>query len=245
LVAGRGPRRKRSEYVRWERPAAMQLWQIGIVGGPLLVDTATGELREARIVTGVDDHSRFCVIARAVERATGRAVCLAFAAALERHGAPEEVLTDNGKQFTDRCGRAASCSSTGSAAATGSRTGLPSQARRPRPGRSSGCIRRCGASWSPMRARSSRCWRRRPRSMTGRASTTRPGHIRRSRLARRSLPRSAFRPPATSRASCCRCGCPARWPPRPSGRSRRPSSERSTPAPPLRSSMAGRSSSIA
>ena len=66
---------------------------------------STGELREGRIVTGVDDHSRFCVLARVVERATGRAICLAFAEALERYGAPEEVLTDNGKQFTDRFGR--------------------------------------------------------------------------------------------------------------------------------------------
>jgi transposase InsO family protein len=105
LVAGRSRRRKRSEYVRWERPAAMQLWQIDIVYGPLLLDVATGELREARIVTGVDDHSRFCVLARVVERATGRAVCLAFAQALQRYGAPEEVLTDNGKQFTARFGR--------------------------------------------------------------------------------------------------------------------------------------------
>ena len=56
-------------------------------------------------MTGVDDHSRFCVLARVVERATGRAVCLAFSEALERYGAPEEVLTDNGKQFTDRFGR--------------------------------------------------------------------------------------------------------------------------------------------
>jgi hypothetical protein len=32
LVGGRS-RRKRSEYVRWERPAAMQLWQIDIVYG--------------------------------------------------------------------------------------------------------------------------------------------------------------------------------------------------------------------
>ena len=56
-------------------------------------------------MTGVDDHSRFCVLARVVERATGRAICLAFAEALERYGAPEEVLTDNGKQFTDRFGR--------------------------------------------------------------------------------------------------------------------------------------------
>jgi transposase InsO family protein len=105
LVIGRARGRKRSDYVRWQRPAAMQLWQLDIVYGPRLVDTRTGELREARIVTGVDDHSRFCVLARVVERATGRAVCLAFSQALERYGAPEEVLTDNGKQFTDRFGR--------------------------------------------------------------------------------------------------------------------------------------------
>jgi transposase InsO family protein len=105
LVIPRARRRKRSDYVRWQRPTAMQLWQIDIVYGPRLVDAVTGELREGRIVTGVDDHSRFCVMARVVERATGRAICLAFSEALERYGAPEEVLTDNGKQFTDRFGR--------------------------------------------------------------------------------------------------------------------------------------------
>jgi transposase InsO family protein len=105
LVVGRARRRKRSDYVRWQRPAPMALWQLDIVYGPRLVDTVTGELREARIVTGVDDHSRYCVLARVVERATGRAVCLAFSEALERYGAPEEVLTDNGKQFSDRFGR--------------------------------------------------------------------------------------------------------------------------------------------
>ena len=47
----------------------------------------------------------FACSPRVVERATGRAICLAFAQALERYGAPEEVLTDNGKQFTDRFGR--------------------------------------------------------------------------------------------------------------------------------------------
>jgi transposase InsO family protein len=105
LVVERARRRKRSDYVRWQRPAAMQLWQIDIVYGPWLVDTQTGEVREARIVTGVDDHSRYCVIARVVERATGRATCLAFSEALQRFGVPEEVLTDNGKQFTDRFGQ--------------------------------------------------------------------------------------------------------------------------------------------
>jgi transposase InsO family protein len=97
LAVGRPRRRRRSEYVRWERPVAMQLWQIDIVYGPWLVDTRTGEPREARIVTGVDDHSRFCVLARVVERATGRAICVAFAEALERYGAPEEVLTDTSR----------------------------------------------------------------------------------------------------------------------------------------------------
>jgi transposase InsO family protein len=105
LVITRSRRRKPSDYVRWQRPAAMQLWQLDIVYGPRLVDPVTGELREGRIVTGVDDHSRFCVLARVAERATGRAICLAFSEALQRYGAPEEVLTDNGKQFTDRFGR--------------------------------------------------------------------------------------------------------------------------------------------
>ncbi|WP_410177135.1 IS481 family transposase [Streptomyces fungicidicus] len=97
-------RRKRSDYKRWQRDRPMQLWQMDIVGGVMLVDPVTGELTEAKVVTGVDDHSRYCVIASVVERATGRAVCSAFARALQRFGVPEEVLTDNGKQFTDRFG---------------------------------------------------------------------------------------------------------------------------------------------
>lgn len=68
-----------------------------IVGGVLLADGT-----EAKVVTGLDDHSRYCVIATVVRRATGRAVCAAFAAALARFGLPGEVLTDNGKQFTGR-----------------------------------------------------------------------------------------------------------------------------------------------
>jgi hypothetical protein len=35
------------------------------------------------VVTCVDDHSRFAVAAKVVRRATGRAVCLAFAEACE------------------------------------------------------------------------------------------------------------------------------------------------------------------
>ncbi|MFG2063852.1 IS481 family transposase [Micromonospora sp. NPDC048871] len=93
-------RRGRKDYVRWQRARPMELWQMDIVGGIMLADGT-----EAKVVTGVDDHSRFCVIAQVVRRATGRAVCLAFADGLQRFGVPEEVLTDNGKQFTDRFGK--------------------------------------------------------------------------------------------------------------------------------------------
>jgi transposase InsO family protein len=98
-------KRPRESYVCWQRPGPMQLWQVDIVGGVMILDPVSGVLREAKVVTGVDDHSRFCVIASVVERATARAVCLALAAALARFGVPEEILTDNGKQFTDRFGK--------------------------------------------------------------------------------------------------------------------------------------------
>ena len=57
------------------------------------------------VVTGVDDHSRFCVLAKVVARATARPVCDALLEALNRHGIPEQILTDNGKVFTGRLGR--------------------------------------------------------------------------------------------------------------------------------------------
>jgi transposase InsO family protein len=60
-----------------------------------------------------------CVIAAVVRRATGRAVCLAFAEALHRFGIPDEVFTNNGKQFTSRFARVRCCSS-GSAGRTAS-----------------------------------------------------------------------------------------------------------------------------
>ena len=100
LVDAKARRRRREDYKRWERDAPMALWQLDIVGGVFLADG-----REVKVVTGVDDHSRYCVIAQACLRATGRAVCLTFARALECYGVPDEVLTDNGRQFTARFGR--------------------------------------------------------------------------------------------------------------------------------------------
>ena len=88
LLRARPRKRPRSSYRRFERPGPMQLWGIDIVGGVGLVDQRTGDVREAKLVTGIDDHSRFCVMAAVVERASGRAVCLPFAVALSRYGVP-------------------------------------------------------------------------------------------------------------------------------------------------------------
>jgi hypothetical protein len=77
----------------------MELWQMDIVGGVRLVDGS-----EAKIVSGIDDHSRFVVSALVVDRATARPVCDALALAMRRHGVPAQILTDNGKVFTARFG---------------------------------------------------------------------------------------------------------------------------------------------
>lgn len=57
------------DYKRWERSRAMELWQTDIVGRFHLADGT-----ELSVVTGIDDHRRFCVCARLVVRATARPV---------------------------------------------------------------------------------------------------------------------------------------------------------------------------
>jgi transposase InsO family protein len=99
LIEPQKRRRRRGDYRRWERSRPMELWQMDVMGG---VRLAGG--RELKVVTGLDDHSRFCVCAQLTPRATARPVCEAFLAALARYGAPEQVLTDNGKVFTARFG---------------------------------------------------------------------------------------------------------------------------------------------
>jgi transposase InsO family protein len=49
---------------------------------------------EVKVVTGIDDHSRFVICATAVMRATARPVCQALSAALRRYGIPGQILTD-------------------------------------------------------------------------------------------------------------------------------------------------------
>jgi transposase InsO family protein len=91
-------RRRRAErFKRWERATAMELWQLDVVGGFGLADGS-----HAKALTGIDDHSRFCVSARLMSAERTRAVCDGLAAALGVYGCPQQVLTDNGRVFTGK-----------------------------------------------------------------------------------------------------------------------------------------------
>jgi transposase InsO family protein len=55
-------RRRRDQYRRWERSAAMELWQMDVTASLFLADG-----RECKVITGIDDHSR-----SGVKQFTGR-----------------------------------------------------------------------------------------------------------------------------------------------------------------------------
>jgi hypothetical protein len=82
-----------SGQLRWS------LRQFDVVGGIYLSDGS-----ELKCLTGVDDHSRFCVSAGLMHRANSKSVCDLFLKSLARYGIPQEILTDNGKVFTGRFG---------------------------------------------------------------------------------------------------------------------------------------------
>jgi transposase-like protein len=86
--SGRRPRWRR--WRRWERGAPMELWQMDVVGGFVLADG-----RRAKALTGVDDHSRFCVSAQLMLRESSQRICAGPALALRTHGVPEANAIDS------------------------------------------------------------------------------------------------------------------------------------------------------
>lgn len=99
LLEPKARKRRPSDYKRWERSRPMELWQMDVTLGVCLADGS-----HPSVVTGIDDHSRFCVCAKVVARATAVPVCEALLEAMDRHGRPEAILSDNGKVFTGRFG---------------------------------------------------------------------------------------------------------------------------------------------
>ncbi len=68
-----------------------------LVGGFALADGTS-----AKALTGIDDHSRYCISAKLMLRERTRPVCEGLAAALRTYGVPEQILTDDGRVFTGR-----------------------------------------------------------------------------------------------------------------------------------------------
>jgi len=52
LIEPGSRRRRRQDYMRWERPVPMQLWQLDVTASAFLADRT-----EVKVVTGIDDHS--------------------------------------------------------------------------------------------------------------------------------------------------------------------------------------------
>lgn len=101
LIDPGASRRRDRRWKRWERGKPMELWQMDTVGGFLIADGT-----KAKALTGVDDHSRFCVSAYLMPRESSQRVVAGLLAAMQRYGIPEQILTDNGKVFVGRSGPA-------------------------------------------------------------------------------------------------------------------------------------------
>jgi transposase InsO family protein len=97
LIDHRPRKRRREHYKRWERSRPMNLWQLDVMAVPNLVKGM-----HLQLLSGIDDHSRFCVIAKLLPRATAKPICDGLLEALNRYGIPDEILTDNAKVFTGK-----------------------------------------------------------------------------------------------------------------------------------------------
>jgi len=101
LVGAIARKRRRQDYRRWERSGPMQLWQLDVMGSVLTKEPAApGGVREAKLISGIDDHSRYSVIGKVV----AQAVCTAFVTAMTEYGIPDEVLTSEHHPVTIKPG---------------------------------------------------------------------------------------------------------------------------------------------
>src|SRR5262245_7246152 len=97
------PQRKpRSSWIRFEYPAPNDCWQI---------DASTWTLADGSLVwifTLLDDHSRKVLACRVALGADGRSAIDALTEAIQGHGLPGIVLSDNGTCFTGKLNGASS-----------------------------------------------------------------------------------------------------------------------------------------
>jgi transposase InsO family protein len=87
-------KRPRSSYIRFQADLPNECWQSD------MTHWALGDGTHVEIVNFLDDHSRLCVGSKAVAVTRATDVAEIFAAAVDSHGVPAAVLTDNGCIYT-------------------------------------------------------------------------------------------------------------------------------------------------
>ena len=101
-VVERPTRRHPDKKRRFERARANELWQTD-----LFTFMLKRQNRRVHLVAYMDDHSRFIVGYGLHASASGALVRECFEASIASYGAPTEVLTDNGSQYTTWRGKSA------------------------------------------------------------------------------------------------------------------------------------------
>lgn len=86
--------RKRRVSTRFERPSPNDLWQIDAM------DMRLKDGTELHVINLLDDHARFLLASRASLVLDGTAAWDCFSIAMNDHGVPKEVLSDNGRYFS-------------------------------------------------------------------------------------------------------------------------------------------------
>jgi transposase InsO family protein len=96
LITPQPRKRPRSSYVRFAAAMPNETWQSDFTH----VRLATG--RDAKVLTWLDDCSRFALSVTAHEEITGPLILASFRTVIARYGTPASTLTDNGMVYTSR-----------------------------------------------------------------------------------------------------------------------------------------------
>jgi putative transposase len=91
LKMNRRKRPSQIKFVKYEWPKPNMLWH---------TDWSECPFTGRKLIAFIDDHSRYIVHAEYFSNATTENTILAFENAIAKHGIPENILTDNGTQFT-------------------------------------------------------------------------------------------------------------------------------------------------
>lgn len=96
LITPQPHKRPRSSFIRFEAALPNELWQADTTHWRLADRT------DVEILDVIDDHSRLLLAADTFRTVKGQDVVRTFLTAVETHGAPAALLTDNGAVFAGR-----------------------------------------------------------------------------------------------------------------------------------------------